>query len=434
MRVRTLAAAMLALSFVLARTDSRALPPPFVVPSPGASTVTTPTAFTDGLVKPWPDSAGPQIIALTNAARPSVSVYDNALATLVFLRLGRRADAERVLTALSQLQRDDGSFQFTFPYPKPDGSPAYVRAGAVAWVGYAATAFLDTGRGDAGRPAITAMAHRAAAYLVSKQVHAANDPRDGLVLAGEGTYRYEVDGETLRETLIPGALTFASTEHNIDAYFFLSYFARVTANANYEQAASRVARAVSTHLWNSTTGQFHRGMLEKGPDTALALDCASWGSVFLFAIGERTRAETAFAVADARYASRDPKTAVSGHVPYAHAKVYENIKLGEHFRREVPVNDWDAIEGVWAEGSAGVALAAHRLGKVARARAILGELDKLRPRGGGLPMFTSVIPQELDTAPSVTGTLWVELVRFELSRPPTSQTFWTEPPAPAHAR
>jgi hypothetical protein len=71
-----------------------------------------------------------------------------------------------------------------------------------------------------------------------------------------------------------------------------------------------------------------------------------------------------------------------------------------------------------------VALAALRLGHSERAGAILDELEKLRGPNGALPTFTVEIPSEMDTQPSLAGTLWVELVRFELARGAERPTLW----------
>jgi hypothetical protein len=90
----------------------------------------------------------------------------------------------------------------------------------------------------------------------------------------------------------------------------------------------------------------------------------------------------------------------------------------------LPAPEWDGIQAVWAEGSAGVALAALRLGHPERASAILDQLEKLRGPTGALPTFTVEIPSELDTQPSLAGTLWVELVRFEIARGAERPTLW----------
>lgn len=94
------------------------------------------------------------------------------------------------------------------------------------------------------------------------------------------------------------------------------------------------------------------------------------------------------------------------------------------FAGALPARTWDRLEAVWPEGSAGVALAALRVGRTARARTILDELEPLRRSDGALPAFTADVPFELDTRPSLAGTAWVELVRYELARGPDRPTLW----------
>lgn len=383
-------------------------------------------SFIAGLVRPWPESSGPELLAVSDAASERVSSYDNALLVLYWLRHGARAEAARVLSALASVQRDDGSIPFTFPWPRPTGDEAYVRSGATAWVGYAAVEYLDADAAGPAREPITRLAHRAAAYLMDQQLAAEGDPRDGLVRGGFGTYRYEpaADGGVI-ERYTPGPIAWASIEHNLDAFFFLRDFGRLTGEARFSDAAERIRVALLARAWAESAGQLVRGVNETGVDPAFALDCASWGALFLRAAGAPVRAETALATAELRFAShaRVGGVDVAGHRPYAHGPVIESRALAQHYAGRVPA-EWDAVEAVWPEGSAGVALADLRAGRAQRAREILSELEKLRGERGGLPTFTLAIPGEFDTAPSLGGTLWVELVRFELARDPERPTLW----------
>ena len=79
-----------------------------------------------------------------------------------------------------------------------------------------------------------------------------------------------------------------------------------------------------------------------------------------------------------------------------------------------------------ARGSAGVALAGWRLGNGARAREIMLGLERARLPRGGLPDLTQAVPFEFENAPSVAGTAWVELVRFEMERGEQQQWLWAK--------
>jgi hypothetical protein len=401
------------------------VPPPAAAKADGVS-IADVDRFIAGLVRPWPEASGPQLLAVSDAASERVSSYDNALLVLYWLRHGARAEAARVLSALAELQHDDGSIPFTFAWPRPESDEGYVRSGATAWVGYAAVEYLDADAAGPARESIARLAHRAAEYLMQQQLAAAGDPRDGLVRGGFGSYRYEpaADGGVV-ERYTPGPIAWTSIEHNLDAFFFLRDFGRLTGEARFAGAAERIRAALLARAWSESAGQLVRGLNEDGVDAAFALDCASWGALFLRAAGAPVRAETALATAELRFGAhaRVRGVDVAGHRPYAHGPVIENRALAQRWAGRVPAN-WDDVDAVWPEGSAGVALAALRAGRAGRAREILAELEKLRGERGGLPTFTLAIPGEFDTEPSLGGTLWVELVRFELGRDPERPTLW----------
>jgi hypothetical protein len=64
------------------------------------------------------------------------------------------------------------------------------------------------------------------------------------------------------------------------------------------------------------------------------------------------------------------------------------------------------------------------VGRLDRARSILDALEPLRAKDGSLPTSTVEIPFVFDRKPSIAGTAWVELVRFELGRPLGHPSFW----------
>ena len=55
---------------------------------------------------------------------------------------------------------------------------------------------------------------------------------------------------------------------------------------------------------------------------------------------------------------------------------------------------------------------------------IVDALEPLRANDGSLPTATIEVPLTFDTAPSIAGTAWVALVRFELERPAGRPTLW----------
>lgn len=383
-----------------------------------------PVTFLKSTLRPGPAADGKGQLAITDPARNRVAVYDSALVILVLIRHGRREEAARIIDGLSALQSTEGSLPFSFTLHEHEAAKNYVRSGALAWVGYAACEYLDAERGGSAREAALAMAHRAAGYLLAHQVNQPGDLRDGLVRAGSGMFRYELDRRgDVHEEFEPGELAWTSVEHNIDTYFFFRALSRVSGERRYAEAADRIARGLQ-RAWSNTRGQNYRGLGATEPDEVLALDCASWGSLFFSAVGDKARAETSLSVADGRFASYDPKTSARGHLAFSEGPLLESVVLMKRYADVLPAKTWDRLSAVWPEGSAGVALAAWRAGRGDRARAILDNLEPLRGADGSLPTFTAELPYEFDTKPSIAGTAWVDLVRFELGRPPNKPTLW----------
>ncbi len=384
-----------------------------------------PVSFLVQSLRAWPEDSSDGLLAVTDPKSGRLAVYDSALVALVLLRRGQRERAGRILSGLAALQAEDGSLPFSFTLPSPQNFRRLVRSGAIAWVGYAAAEYLDAEAGGRAREAALRLGHRAAAYLLAHQIARPGDPRDGLVRGGSGVLRYDIDGSgTVRESLDPGEIAWTSVEHNVDTYFFLRAFARVTASASYEEAAARAARALSERAWRDDAGQLTRGITERGIDPMLALDCASWGSIFLVAAGHQQRADMAYSTADGLYASKDPRSGAYGHRPHVYGPLLEDARLMRHYGPSLSAQTWDRLRAVWPEGSAGVALAAWRTGHHARARAILDALEPLRGADGSMPTFTADVPLTFDTHPSLAGTAWFELVRFEMERPPDRPTLW----------
>jgi hypothetical protein len=387
----------------------------------------TAVEFLKASLRHWPRDDSPGELAVTDPDSGRVACYDSALVALVLMRAGDRERAARVLLGLAALQDPGGGLPFSFTLPAPDAGARYERAGAIAWVGYAAAEYLDADPGGPAREEALTLAHHAATYLLRHQVTAPGDPREGLILGGAGDIRYDVVGDEVREVLEPGEVDWASVEHNVDSYFFLRALARVSGVRAYAEVAAKVAQGLLAHAWSEPRGQFVEGVAPDGPggpDEPPALDCASWGSVFLSAAAERDRAEIAFRTADARYAARDPKSGARGHRPYAWGPLFSSAQLARHFARSLRATSWEKTDLVWPEGSAGVALAAWRSGHTDRARAIVDALEALRSADGSLPTATLAVPFLFDREPSLAGTAWVELVRFELERPPGQPTLW----------
>src|SRR2546430_11323836 len=233
------------------------------------------------------------------------ATYDDALAALVFLTTGDGDRAAFTLHALARLVRPDGSLWFGYntanDWPQEtDHESALVRAGAVAWGGYACTFFLTHAPGCAGdrgcereRTIFLQAATRLAGYLLSLAVNDPRDPRDGLLRMGQGILQlaYRATTDEVVELYRDEPMLAVSTENNISAWLFLHQLADLTREARLVEAAERIRRGLPQSAWNHSLRPFHQGFAPlRDADPDKALDCAAWGALFLLPPGEPQRA------------------------------------------------------------------------------------------------------------------------------------------------
>jgi len=369
-------------------------------------------------------------------------VYDDALAAVAFTMAGNYRNAAYVLNALSRLSRADGGLWFGYnthnSWPSEDDADgALDRTGSGAWAGYAAVYYIR--KRERGEPGFLArdrearsyleMAKAMADYLLSRVVKDGKDPRAGLATGGGGGYSLGYEAKEVVEVFAPGAVDWASAEHNIDLYFLLKELGALTGESRYLEAAE-TAKAALLGLWSAKDGQYYQGRKPDRIDRVLALDCASWGAMFSQAAGREDYARACLKAVEARYRNSDALPSagggrVEGYKPYADRLLFEGApeEVAEHYFGSAKAPTWKDTEGVWGEGSLGVALAYLKQGKAGKAKAILDEMLKLHTPGGGLPYFTREIPHEFVSYPSVASTAWLAIAISALEDPEGSSGF-----------
>lgn len=365
------------------------------------------------------------------------ATYDNALAAVAFLITGQRDRAAFTLHALARLVRADGSLWFGYntanSWPdEADHESAVVRGGAVAWAGYAFTFYLihqPPCAGDRGcareRAFFLETAERLAKYLLSLQVNDSSDHRDGLLRLGYGsiTLAYRADTNQVVELYQDEPALGISTENNISAWFFLRQLAMLTGESRWSQAAERLGRGLLRGMWNDSIGQFNQGFESSGvPDRVKALDCASWGALFLLAVGETEKARRALGVVESYYAVRNREAV--GYRPYFDHPVYAGPEVGRFFFPDNPGKQWRELPLVWSEGTLGVGLAYFRIGQAERARQIVLGLGALRAENGGLRYASMALPHQMADAPSVAASAWLVLLEEALEGNPLAEQIW----------
>ncbi|MBF0566800.1 MAG: hypothetical protein HQK89_16360, partial [Nitrospirae bacterium] len=106
------------------------------------------------------------------------------------------------------------------------------------------------------------------------------DAATGLVRGG---YRGSGDGYGSGNSMTP--IQWASTEHNVDLFQSLVLLGKTFRDDNAKEFSAmyeKIGRGLDKYMWDDSYGTFNRGYrFEKGADEAKALDCASWGVLYL---------------------------------------------------------------------------------------------------------------------------------------------------------
>jgi hypothetical protein len=363
-------------------------------------------------------------------------VYDDALGAIALTMAKEYRAAEFVLGALKRLVREDGSLWFAYntqnDWPgEADHEGALIRSGAVAWVGYAFTHYLESKiredssflRGDPLASEFVNAAESIAGYLLANRVTDGADVRYGFVTGGTGAHTLTAtDGAPGPIEVYSGArLRWVSMEHNIDAYFFLRDLGRVTGNKLYADAAELIGRRLMT-LWSDADGQFVQGIHESGAlDTELPLDGASWGALFLLSLGDGTNARRCIDAMELRFHARSGSAA--GYRPYASKPVYDDERVNRYFFPRNPKMRWQDLDFVWGEGSLGAAAALIRAGDRAKGTAAIVSLSALR-EGGGIRYASATVPYQFGDYPSVASTAWFVIAVEILKGGREGDAFW----------
>ncbi|MGQ9616779.1 MAG: hypothetical protein ACUVWJ_10330 [Spirochaetota bacterium] len=354
-------------------------------------------------------------------------LYDNALGVVALTMTGEYHDAEYILSAIRRQLRADGSLWFVYnthnSWPsEEDRGGALIRTGALAWFGYSIIYylrvrllendnFLNT---DILARGYLEMAESIASYILSNQVKEPGDRRFGLITGGWGDYEIKIDRGTGTpvEEYFPSKVSWVSMEHNIDIYFFLKDLYSLTGKEKYREGAELVKNGV-LGLWSDEYGQFYRGIKATGMmDTALPLDGASWGTLFLLSIGEDEKAARCLQTFQGLFISKHGR--IKGYRPYVLESVYEDERINSYYYPEHPRMLWKDLPFVWGEGSCGAAAALIRCGKIREGAEVLNSMLLLRV-GDGFRYASGKVPYQFNDYPCVATTAWfviaVELLK-----------------------
>jgi len=354
-------------------------------------------------------------------------IYDGAVSAIALLICGQQSKAGDILEAFARLVNDDGNLFFSYnthnSWPNQgDHEGAIMRVGALAWLGYAITYYLNERKikdPDAFKrsPRVKLLTEKSTAmadYILARIVNDKGDKRYGLVRGGYGEYKLKYDpirGKVV-EHFIDQPIGWCSTEHNIDSYFFLRDLGRLTGEEKLLEASECIRRSMILKLWDDDFGQFIQGIKADGRlDKKLALDCASWGSIFLSAIGEDEKAKIALETG-----TRYRNISGIGYRPYRETTVYEDPEVNAFFFPSEPEKSWDSVDIDWFEGTLGIILGYLKCGFRDEADVLFERINNFyrKQRKNGLPYSTCSLPYQFNTYSSGASTSWYLIVSKSL--------------------
>ncbi|MBN2808868.1 MAG: LysM peptidoglycan-binding domain-containing protein [Deltaproteobacteria bacterium] len=209
------------------------------------------------------------------------------------------------------------------------------------------------------------------------------DPKLGIISGG-------YDGKDSNGYAKPRSyekISWFSAEHNFDLYQALNVLIKID-NLNPElkndclMTISLLNKNIEKFFWNKETNTFNRGWRpQSGPDCSQALDCSSWGALYLLkrarlagikqdnATKEEylNKALLCLNYADSHFRSKwnyqtpeGDRGSITGYRPYA-GKI-DDLKWEDGTREDETI-EWDSLNNmVWSEGTLGVAMAWHEYG------------------------------------------------------------------------
>lgn len=249
--------------------------------------------------------------------------------------------------------------------------------------------------------------------IVKEYIEPLTDPETGLVKGGYNGLGSEGYGNPYAYEKI----TWCSAEHNFDIFQALTLLTHVYAGTDFSthcyQLSWKIGGGIDQYLWDEDEGTFNRGWRPEGPDAARALDCSSWGALYLLkqaglagVRGDEPMRKHYIAMAKRclEYAEKHFRTLWHYRTPGGRNGTIEGYRpydgLISDLRHEDgpfagEMIDWDKMNKmVWSEGTLGVALAWEEFGRLTddeyagkRAREIyhqMRNLQGLSDKGGML--------------------------------------------------
>jgi hypothetical protein len=326
----------------------------------------------NGLVDSFEDNAG------DGSPIPLSYTYDQAVAAIAFLLKGETQRAKNVLTRMSSLQAAEGSWCNSYWYNNYYGQELRLHVGPAMWM---ALAVMNYEKITGDTATYHSMAIKAIDWCLQFQ------KTNGAMAGGRTTWD------------APPAWTdevWSSTEHNVDAYPALLYFAKTTPakSAGYNTAAARVKSFLDSVAWDNVNGRFFGGYKNNigQVDSWVPMDVNPWG---VLALGAEGTHHYQAALAYVEGATGDPATLAKPRYKYSLAygggaiSAYDFDWQGNGAAGDPAKGGGVLGPDIWFEGSAFMSCAYRLTGDTLKADDIISEIVKKQgkdgSKAGGIP-------------------------------------------------
>ncbi len=331
--------------------------------------------------------------------RNTAFTYDNAIALLAFIAENNLTRARLVADALVYAQNhdryfDDGRIRNGYmggDLVLPDGWTPNGRSNTVRMSGFYNS---STGKWYEDKFQVSTHTGNVAWTMIALLSMYEKGGNDKYLLASERMGDW-VEFNCYNSTGIPGytggfegwerdqtPLTYKSTEHNIDLYVAFTKLYQITNNSTWNTRAGK-ARVFLDAMWDSSDGKFWIGTLPDGSTlntNPIVLDVQAWSNL----------------------AFDDTETQYQRAITYSE----QYLSYGDGFGFK------NNTDGVWNEGTAQMAVAYQKIGRITRWNDVVAFLKLNRTSDGGIFATDS---EQLSTGLDVTdGIPWIYYHRLHV--------------------
>lgn len=199
-----------------------------------------------------------------------------------------------------------------------------VRTGVSAWVG---TALCEYYKSSGYIPALS-LAEKIGTYLLSVQVSrfSVNDRRSGLIVTGQDAGILSIQ---------------ASTESNVNAYFFFKDLYSLTLNITHRQAYFDIQWGLLNHLYDGTLGRFLYGTSSTTGDYAESISLYAEGGIFLLDSNEVDKSVAIATRMMSKFYVTGKTIVFENNYPSKYNQTYSNTAAANGLRETALTTDGD---------------------------------------------------------------------------------------------